>query len=301
MTRHALAGCLMMLASFSAWASDAPGLPPPEESAQERLNASPRHAEFAKVDVHGTPVRTWIVYPERKDRAPVVVVIHEIFGLTDWMRAVADQLAADGFIAVAPDLLSGKGPGGGGTEAFASRDDAVRAVSELPRDEVIARLNAVRTWALALPAAARTSATVGFCWGGSTSFAYAVAQPALDAAIVYYGTAPADLATLTAVKAPVLGLYGGNDARVGATLATTTAKMKELGKSYEPHVFDDAGHGFLRAQGGEDGANLKAAKEAWSLTIAFLRRHLRLARTARVEPDQLGKSQRISRRYRSPA
>jgi len=268
-----LAGVFLMTLA-SAWASDAAGLPPPEETAKERLNSSPRHGEFAKVEVRGTPVRTWIVYPERKDRAPVVVVIHEIFGLSDWIRAVADQLAADGFIAVAPDLLSGKGSGGGGTETFASRDDAVKAVSELPRDEVNARLDAVLAWALALPAAARRSATVGFCWGGSSSFAYAVAQPALDAAVVYYGTAPADLGTLAAVKAPVLGLYGGNDARVGATLDATKAKMKELGKSYEPHVFDGAGHGFLRAQDGEDGANLRAAKEAWPLTIAFLRRHL---------------------------
>ena len=275
-TRLALAAaCIMMLASISAWASGVPDLPPPEETAKERLNASSRHGEFVKVDVRGTPVRTWIVYPERKERSPVVVVIHEIFGLTDWIRAVADQLAAEGFVAVAPDLLSGKGPGGGGTEAFASRDDAVRAVSELPREEVNARLDAVRTWALARPAAARTSATVGFCWGGSTSFAWAVAQPALDAAVVCYGTAPADLATLAAVKAPVLGLYGGKDARVDATLAATTARMKELGKTYEPHVFEGAGHGFLRAQGGEDGANLKAAKEAWPLMIAFLRHHLR--------------------------
>ena len=278
MSRHALAGAgivLLVSASWGAWASGTPGLPPSEESAKDRLNASPRHGEFAKVDVRGTPVRTWIVYPERKDGAPVVVVIHEIFGLTDWIRAVADQLAADGFVAVAPDLLSGKGPAGGGTEAFASRDDVVRAVSDLPREEVIARLDAVRTWALGRPATARTSATVGFCWGGSMSFAYAVAQPALDAAVVYYGTAPADLATLAAVKAPVLGLYGGNDARVDATLASTAAKMKELGKAYEPHVFDGAGHGFLRAQGAEDGANLTAAKAAWPLTITFLRRHLR--------------------------
>ena len=266
---------MMMIASVSGWASGSSDVPPGDDTAKARLNASPRHGEFATVDVHGTPVRTWIVYPERKDRAPLVVVIHEIFGLTDWVRAVADQLAAEGFVAVAPDLLSGKGPGAGGTEAFASRDDAVRAVSELPRDEVIARLDAVRTWALALPAAARKSATIGFCWGGSTSFAYAVAQPALDAAVVYYGTAPADLATLAALKTPVLGLYGANDARVDATLAATTAKMKELGKSFDPHVFDGAGHGFLRAQGGENDANLKAAKEAWPLTIAFLRRHLR--------------------------
>jgi carboxymethylenebutenolidase len=217
-------------------------------------------------------VHAWIVHPERKDKAPVVIVIHEIFGLTDWIRAVADELAAAGFIAVAPDLLSGKGPGGGGTDAFASRDDVTKAVSSLPREEVIGRLDAVRRYALALPSAAGKSATIGFCWGGSTSFAYAAAQPDLNAAVVYYGTAP-DPSALAAVHAPVLGLYGGNDARVSATIDGTRDKMKELGKSYEPHVFDGAGHGFLRAQGGEDGANQKAAEEAWPVTIAFLRRH----------------------------
>jgi carboxymethylenebutenolidase len=275
MRRHALAALLLLFSAPRVHAAgDAPTLPPSEETAKDRLNASPRHGEFVKVDVQGTPVRTWVVYPERKDRAPVVVVIHEIFGLTDWIRAVADQLAAEGFVVVAPDLLSGKGPGGGGSEAYATRDDAVKAVSELPRDEVIARLNAVRTWALGLPAAARSSAAVGFCWGGSTSFAYAVAQPALGAAVVYYGTAPSDLATLVAVKAPVLGLYGGADARVDATLPATEAKMRELGKHFEPHVFDGAGHGFLRAQGGQDGANLKAATQAWPLTVTFLRQKL---------------------------
>jgi carboxymethylenebutenolidase len=248
-------------------------LPPAEDAAKARLNASPRHGEFASIDVKGTPVRVWVVYPERKDKAPAVLVIHEIFGLTDWIRSVADQLAADGFIAVVPDLLSGKGPNGGGTEAYPDRDEVISAVSGLSRDEVIARLNEVRKYATSLPAASGKSATVGFCWGGSTSFAYAVAQPELDAAVVYYGTAPPDLSTLATVKAPVLGLYGGNDARVDTTIEATAAKMKELGKVYEPHVFDGAGHGFLRAQDAQDGANSRAARQAWPMTIAFLRKY----------------------------
>src|SRR5262249_37631704 len=246
MTRRACTAAAIVALVSAAWA-DAPRLPPPEEAAKDSLNASPRHAEFATVDVRGVPVRVWVVHPERKDPAPVVVVIHEIFGLTDWIRAVADQIAAEGFLAVAPDLLSGKGPGGGGTEAYPSRDAAVQAVSGLAHDEVMARLDAVRAYALKLPAAGRRSASIGFCWGGSTSFAWAAAAPGLDAAVVYYGTAPADLAP---IKAPVLGLYGGSDARVGATVAPTEAKMKELGKTYEPHTFKDAGHGFLRAQSG---------------------------------------------------
>lgn len=261
-----------LVLALVAWSALAGAqLPPGEEDARERLNRSPRHGELATVDVAGVPVRVWVVHPERKDAAPVVIVIHEIFGLTDWIRAVADQLAADGFVAVAPDLLSGKGPNGGGTDAFADRDAVTRAVSGLPRDEVIARLDAVRSWALALPGAGKTSAAVGFCWGGATSFAYAAAQPALNAAVVYYGTPPADVAP---VKAPVLGLYGGDDARVTTTVEPTRARMKELGKTYEAHVFDGAGHGFLRAQGGQDGANRKAAEQAWPMTIAFLRRRL---------------------------
>src|SRR5881392_1548680 len=177
-----------------------------QDWAKARLNNSPRHGEWVEIKSGDRTIKAFVVYPERKDNAPVVIVIHEIFGLTDWIRSVADQLAADGFIAVAPDLLSGKGPGGGGTEAYSSRDDVTKAVSGLARDEVIARLDAVRDWALARPAANGKGASIGFCWGGSTSFAWAVAQPGLDAAVVYYGTAPDDLSTLATVKAPVLGL-----------------------------------------------------------------------------------------------
>lgn len=264
-----------MATAFAATTFAAPTLPPSEEQAKDRLNQSPRHGELVTIDVDGTKMRAWVVHPERKDKAPVVLVIHEIFGLTDWIRAVADQLAADGFIAIVPDLLSGKGPGGGGTEAFASRDDVTKAVSGLDRQEVVRRLDAVRAYAIALPAADGRSTAIGFCWGGSTSFAYAAAQPALDAAVVYYGTAPTDEAALARVKAPVLGLYGAEDARVGATIASTKAAMEKLGKSYEPHEFEGAGHGFLRAQDGQDGANRRASERAWPMTIAFLREHSR--------------------------
>ena len=269
-----LLSAFLVLLAITAQAAPQPALPASEDTAKDRLEHSPRHGEFVTVDAGGAPVRVWVVYPERKDKAPVVVVIHEIFGLTDGIRAVADQLAADGFIAVVPDLLSGKGPNGGGTDAFPSRDDAVKAVSGLPRDEVITRLNAVRKYGLSLPAANGKSATVGFCWGGSTSFAYAVAQPGLDAAVVYYGTAPEDPGALAAIRAPVLGLYGGSDARVGATLDATEAAMKAKGKSYERHVSRGAGHGFLRAQSGQDGANLKATEQAWPLTLGFLRKNM---------------------------
>ena len=252
-----------------------PSLPAAQEGAQAVLESSPRHGEWTDVALPsgGAPTRTWVVYPERKDKAPVVLVIHEIFGLTPWIRAVADQLAQDGFIAVAPDLLSGKGPGGGGTESAGGRDAAVALVRSLTPEEVKARLDSVRDWALRLPAAASKSATIGFCWGGGSSFAYAAAQPALDAAVVYYGTSP-ETERLAGVKAPVLGLYGGDDQRVNATIEPAAAELKKLGRSYEHEIYDGAGHGFLRDQQGREGANRKAAEQAWPRTVAFLRKHL---------------------------
>jgi carboxymethylenebutenolidase len=272
-----VAAGLLLAATLSHAQSPAPrdeNLPAPEETAKAALERSPRHGELVDIKVDGTPVRTWVVYPERRDKAGVVVVIHEIFGLSDWIRAVADQLARDGFIAVAPDLISGHGPGGGGTDSVPSRDDVVKLVRAVTPEEATARLNAVRAYAIKLPAASGKSATVGFCWGGGQSFAYAAEQPDLDAAVVYYGTSP-DAAVLARIKAPVLGLYGGDDARVNATIAPAEAEMKKLGKTYEPHVYDGAGHGFLRAQSGRDGANLKASQQAWARTIAFLRERLK--------------------------
>jgi carboxymethylenebutenolidase len=251
-------------------------LPPSEAQAKAALEKSPRHGEYVdiKLAAGGTPIRTWVVYPERKDKAGVVILIHEIYGLSDWMRGVADQLAREGFIAVVPDLISGLGPNGGGTDAVASRDDVVKLVRGLTPDDATARLNAVRAWAAKLPSANGKTATIGFCWGGGQSFAYAVAQPALNGAVVYYGTPP-ETAALPRIKAPVVGFYGGDDARVTSTVAPAEAEMKKLGKTYEPHIYEGAGHGFLRDQEGREGANLKATQEAWPRTVAFLRERLR--------------------------
>jgi carboxymethylenebutenolidase len=251
-------------------------LPPSEAQAKAALEKSPRHGEYVdiKVPSGGTPIRTWIVYPERKDRAGVVILIHEIFGLSDWMRGVADQLAREGLIAVVPDLISGLGPNGGGSDSVPSRDDVVKLIRGVTPEMATARLDAVRDWAIHLPAANGKSATLGFCWGGGRSFAYAATQPALNAAVVYYGTSP-EAADLARVKAPVLGLYGGDDARVVSTVGPAEAEMKKLGKTYEPHIYDGAGHGFLRAQEDRAGANLKATQSAWPRTVAFLREHLK--------------------------
>jgi carboxymethylenebutenolidase len=252
-----------------------PTIPAAEETAKAALSHTPRHGEYLDVPLTGSavPIRTWVVYPERKEKAPVVIVIHEIYGLSDWIRAVADQLAKEGFIAVAPDLVSGMGANGGGTDSLASRDDVVKVIRGLTPAETYKRLDAVRAFATALPSANGKSATVGYCWGGGMSFGYAAVQPALAAAVVYYGTSP-DATALATIKAPILGLYGGDDARVNATIEPAVAEMKKLGKSYEPNIYDGAGHGFLRQQTGRDGANLAATKKAWPRTIEFLRRSL---------------------------
>lgn len=249
--------------------------PPPESLAVAALNHSPRHGEFVDVKRGNgeAPIRTWVVYPERPDKAGVVIVIHEIFGLTDWVRAVADRLAAEGFIAVAPDLISGMGPDGGGTDSTKTRDQAVQIIRMLTPDETRARLDIVRAYVMKIPAANGRIGTIGFCWGGGRSFEYAAADPPPQATVVYYGTSP-DSATLARVAAPVIGFYGGDDARVDATIPPAREELDRLGRSYQTHVFDGAGHGFLRAQGLRDGANLAASRKSWPLAIAFLREHL---------------------------
>lgn len=275
--KHFITSVWLVLVIFSAAALAAPdsaGLPPGEKDAKARLEKSPRHGEWIDISVPGsqTPLKSYIVYPEVKEKAPVVIVIHEIFGETDWIRSVADQLAADGFIAIAPDLLSGHGAKGGGTDSFAGGDDVKKAIRDLKPDEVTAGLNAVFAYGKTRPASSGKTATIGFCWGGGQSFAYAAHQPELSAAVVYYGQPPAP-ADLAKINAPVLGNYGGIDARITITVEPTVAEMKKLDKVYLPHIYDGAGHGFLRGQDLQNGANLKAAQEAWPLTIAFLREH----------------------------
>lgn len=249
-----------------------PPLPPDAEQAVARLDASPRHGEWVMIPSGTDSIRTWVVYPERATRAPVVVVIHEIYGLTNWVRAVTDQLAAQGFIAVAPDLLSGMDIPTDST-GDPVRNRVVAAIRTLDPAGIQQHLKDVAAWAINLPAATHRYGVVGFCWGGGVSFAHAVAAPDLSAAVVYYGTSPAT-ADLRNVRAPVLGLYGGADARVDATIPPADSAMKAMGKTYQPHLFDGAGHGFLRQQTGRAGANMNASRQAWPLTIAWFRKYL---------------------------
>ena len=229
---------------------------PAQDWAKARLDASPRHHEYVPLKHGDRTVQAFVVYPEVKAKAPVVVLIHEIFGLSDWAREMADELAAQGFIVIAPDLLSGFGPNGGGSSEFAGQDATIKAVSGLDPQVVSADLDAAADYGKRLPAANGKLAVTGFCWGGGKSFAFAAHRKDLSAAFVFYGPGPADVTTITA---PVYGFYAGNDARIGATLPATTAAMKAAAKAYEPVTYDGAGHGFMRA--GEDPTNTVAANK----------------------------------------
>jgi carboxymethylenebutenolidase len=242
-----------------------------QDWAKARLDASPRHHEYINLKHGDRTVQAFVVYPEVKTKAPAIVLIHEIFGLSDWAKEMADELAAQGFIVVAPDLLTGFGPNGGGTDAFPSTgDDRTKAVSGLDAAVVTADLDAAADYAKKIPAANGKIAVAGFCWGGSKSFAFATHRKDLSAAFVFYGAGPADVTTITA---PVYGFYAGNDARIGATLPATTDAMKAAGKKYEPVTYEGAGHGFMRAGEAPDAspANKAAREQGFTRLVTLIK------------------------------
>ena len=223
-----------------------------QDWAKQRLAKSSRHQEWVKVKNGTREVNSFVVYPEVKNKATAVVVIHEIFGMSDWVQSLTDQLAEAGYIAIAPDLLSGIGPNGGGTSSL-DRQGVGQAIRDLPADQITADLNAVADYVSKLPASNGKVVVAGYCWGGSQTFRFATNRPGLKAAFVFYGSAPAgadnvpDKERLEKIAAPVYGFYAGNDARINATLPATTQAMTELKKTYEPVTYEGAGHGFMRA------------------------------------------------------
>ncbi len=237
---------------------------PAQDWAKQKLEQSPRHREFVTVKHDKRAVETFIAYPEVKENAPVVLVIHEIFGLSDWAQEVADEFAAAGYIAVAPDLLSGMGANGGRTSSF-DQSAATEAVSHLDPAQVTADLNAAADYALKLPAASKKLFVAGFCWGGGQSFRFATSRADLAAAFVFYGPPP-EKEAMARIRVPVYGFYGGNDNRIGATIPATKDAMKELGKTYDPVIYEGAGHGFMRGGEAPDAkpGDAKARTEAWA-------------------------------------
>jgi carboxymethylenebutenolidase len=245
MRKAALTVCLVLTA-MSAFAQD---------WAKQRLAASPRHREWVKVKNGNRDVNAFVVYPEVKNKATSVVVIHEIFGMSDWVQLLADEVAEEGYIAIAPDLLSGMGP-------LADATAVGKAIRDLPPDQITADLNAVADYVAKLPAANGKVAVAGFCWGGGESFRFATNRPTLAAAFVFYGPGPD---SVDSIKAPVYGFYAGEDARIGATVDKTLTMMHDAKKTYEVVTYEGAGHGFMRAGDAPDAspANKKARDESW--------------------------------------
>ncbi len=264
-----ISGCSSGVRGATSSADAAIGHAPGASAAESQLASSPRHGEFVMIPAPGNDsVRSYVVYPERKDKAPVIVIIHEIYGLSTWIRSVADQFAAEGYIAIAPDLTSGKGVDDQSDANLQRVGPAV--IRALQAEEVQRRVSAVAEYGMSQPAALQKYGVVGFCWGGSTVFSHAVASSKVGGVVVYYGGSPSP-SDAAKINAPVLGLYGENDARVNATVPAMDSAMKSAGKRFEQEFYTGAGHGFLRQQDGANGANKAAAEKAWPRTISFFR------------------------------
>jgi carboxymethylenebutenolidase len=259
----ALPLALMMIAVPSLHAQD---------WAKARLDKSPRHSEWVSIKHGDRTVQAYVVYPEVKERAPVVLVIHEIFGLSDWAREMTDEIAAAGYIAIAPDLLSGFGPKGGGSSEFSDQDATVKAVFKLDPAVVTADLDATADYAKKIPSANGKLAVAGFCWGGGNTFSFATHRKDLSAAFVFYGPTP-DVKALANITAPVYGFYAGNDARITSSVPATTEAMKAAGKKYDPVIYEGAGHGFMRAGEAPDASpeNKKAREEGFRRLTTLLK------------------------------
>ena len=243
-----------------------------QDPALQRLDDSPRHHEWVAIPQGDRSVHAFVAYPESEKKTPAVIVIHENRGLNDWVRSVADRLAEHGYLAIAPDLLSGMGPEGGKTSDFPDSDAAREALYQLPPDQITADLKAVSKYVLSLPAANGTISVAGFCWGGSQSFRFATSHVGLQAAFVFYGTGPTDPGAIDRITAPVYGFYGGDDARVNATIPESQKLMKAAGKTYEPVTYEDAGHGFMRRGESAPAAdpNARAHEAAWDRWLSLL-------------------------------
>jgi carboxymethylenebutenolidase len=259
MTRFILPLALTVTLALTAGA-------PAQDWAKARLEKSPRHGEWVKLKQGSREVQSFVVFPEVKEKATCVVVIHEIFGLTDWVRGVADQLAEAGYIAIAPDLLSGMAPNGGGSAELGSGDAVRKAIMSLKPEQVTADLNAATDYVTKLPASNGKVAVCGFCWGGGQTFRYATNNKNVKAAFVFYGPAPEKEADIAKIDCPVYGFYGGNDMRINAGIPKATELMKAASKTYEPVTYEGAGHGFMRAGEAPDAnaENKKARDEAWA-------------------------------------
>ena len=235
-----------------------------QDWARQAVDKSPRRREWVTVKHDSRSVESFVAYPQSQAKAPAIVVIHEIFGMTDWVESVADEFAAAGYVAIAPDLLSGMAPNGGRTKDLPA-SGVGQAINQLPPDQITADLNALADYCKKLPACNGKVCVVGFSWGGGQSFRFATNRKDLAASFVFYGSGPAAEA-IPNIQCPVYGFYAGTDARILGTLPPTQEQMKAAGKFFETVTYDGAAHVFMRAGAQPDAteANKKARAEAWA-------------------------------------
>ena len=257
-TGKVITGVVVGAAGILAVATSAPSFP-----VLPRLSTADIHTEYVKIPSGRDTVTAYLAYPERKDRAPAVVVIHEIFGMSDFVRHTTEQLAQDGFVAIAPDLLSRRG----GTPA--SADSARKLIATLDPDTVTKDLDATLAYVKRLPAVRpERVGVIGFCWGGGQSFRYATHNPSLRAFVVCYGPAPEALA-IARIRAKGFGVYAENDARIDAGLPDVDGAVRTYHKDYHSTVYPGVGHGFLRTR-----EKPEVADSAWGDVIRFLKESL---------------------------
>ncbi len=265
MFRYSICIACILFSGFSSLSA--------QDWAREKLENSPRHGEWVKIKYDNREVDAFVMYPEVSQQATAVVVIHEIFGLTDWVRGVADDLSAEGYIAICPDLLSGMGPNGGNTSTFENVESTRRAIGNLDKDQITADLNATVDYVAGLPACNGKVAVMGFCWGGSQSFRFATNNQKIKASLPFYGSGPTEADDIAKIGVPVYGFYGSNDARVNATIPQSEELMKAADKKYETKIYEGAGHGFMRAGEAPDTnpENQAGRKAAWERVFEILK------------------------------
>lgn len=230
-----------------------------------QLEESPRHHEWVQVQDGSRTIHNFVVYPEVSENALAVIVIHENRGMSDWVRSFADQIAAAGYIAIAPDLLSDFDESHSRTADFASSDAARDSLYQLDPDRITADLKAVQQYITTIPSSNGKVVVAGFCWGGSQSFRFATNAMDLSAALVFYGSAPTDEDRIQEIETPVYGFYGGNDQRINATIPETEGLMAKHDKFYEYNIYDGAGHGYMRSGDDPEGSeeNVAARNQSW--------------------------------------
>ena len=229
-----------------------------QDWARQAVDRSPRRHERVSVKYGARSLESFVAYPQSPDKAPAVILIHDVIAMAPWVENVADRFAEAGYVALAADFLSGQTPEE--RQPLQSEGKTVGPARRLPLDQVAADLNALADYCMKLPACNGRVCVVGFSWGGDQAFRFATTRRDLAAAFVFYGVCP-EPENIPNIQAPVYGFYAGTDTRVGSTIPDTRERMKAAGKFYEAVTYEGASHGFMQSGARPDAP--PADKQAW--------------------------------------